>query len=162
MLVTAHNAEPIRCHVSLIACSQLSCPLSYGTSTVFALQKQPRGGQGNITVAKTKTATHRCVSSAYTLKARYMISNVQAGLVTVIPRQLLHHLTLSTKDILGFLYQIIRKNSPSGWKSIIEVIQTMLWGVKEFTSHVQNCKELWIIYLLAYCYIGIKHRTLYL
>ena len=93
---------------------------------MFALQKQPRGGQSNTTIAKTKAATPRCVSSVYTLKAHYMISNVKAGLVTVIPSQLLHHLTLSTKDILGFLYQIIRKSSQSGWKRSIKVIQTML------------------------------------
>lgn len=99
---------------------------------------------------KLKQQLHRCILNAYTLKAGYMISNVQADLVTVILSHSLCHLTLSTNNILGFLYQIIRKNSPSGWKTIIKVIQTMLQRVKEFcpTCRIVKNFELFIYLLI--------------
>lgn len=98
---------------------------------------------------KLKQQLHICILNVYTLKAGYVISNVQAGLVTVIPSHSLCHVTLNTNNILAFLYQIIRKNSPSGWKTIIKVIRTMLQGVNDLCLTCRIVKNFGLfIYLL--------------
>lgn len=55
MLKTSHDAEA--CEVPCLFDIHNCLVLQVIVSQVSALQKQPRGGQGNVTVAKTKTAT---------------------------------------------------------------------------------------------------------